>query len=66
VAVFVLALWSTKEVMSFVANGIYNMVGPSTEPLSVALPCHARRGGDEEAYEKIGLFALRSTRRSEK
>jgi len=54
-------LWrggSTQAVMSYVANGIYNMVGTFNGNRSRsrrAAPCWRRR--DEEAYTKIGPFA---------
>ena len=58
------ALGGTQDVMSYVANGIYNMVGTfNGNPLSVAAGrAMLEEVATEEAYEKIG--ALRADRRS--
>jgi glutamate-1-semialdehyde 2,1-aminomutase len=52
------AVGGTKEVMSFVANGIYNMVGTfNGNPLSVAAGrAMLEEVVTEEAYEKIGAL----------
>jgi len=58
------ALGGTEEVMSYVANRIYNMVGTfNGNPLSVAASrAMLEEIATEEAYEKIGALRARADR----
>jgi glutamate-1-semialdehyde 2,1-aminomutase len=55
------AMGGTQEVMSYVANGIYNMVGTfNGNPLSVAVGrTMLEKVATEEAYERIGILHAR-------